>query len=137
MLHELCNMILSTFRPELYWWRIMNIIIELLSLRWLLRYFLKVVMMTMRISDPRNAMSTQLSFWKLTLKLSLANKLYIFQMYSRYFIIRLNWSYHIRLPKNKTSSYYYYNCLSYQTLTRTQNHSQLLSFINMIFNFWI
>lgn len=43
-------------------------------------------------------------------------------MYSMHFIIRLNWSYHIRLPKNKTSSYYYYyNCLSYQIPTQTEN----------------
>ena len=55
-----------------------------------------------------------------------------FQMYSMHFIIRLNWSYHIRLPKNKTSSYYYYyNCLSYQTPTRTENRLLFSAFIDV------
>ena len=61
---------------------------------------------------------------------------YIYLNVQKFFIIRLNWSCHIRSPKNRTSSYYYYNCLSYQILIRIQNHLWLLRFFKLLnFNF--
>ena len=62
---------------------------------------------------------------------------YVYLNVQKFFIIRLNWSCHIRSPKNRTSSYYYYNCLSYQILIRIQNHLWLLRFFKLLnFHFW-